>query len=230
MAKIKNYITQDDGTTTVVIVGVDIDNKTSLLLDNGLEVECEVKAIDPFLITDKQRRKVFALCNDIEAYTGQPREYMREMFQDYITFLNGYDKRLSLSNCSRGQARELIEVILDWVFHNNIPLNYKTSDLLKNDKAFLYWSTINRNCVICGKHGELAHHKAIGRGANRRKMDHYGYEVLCLCREHHQSQHDMGVESFDKLYHLENSWIPVDERLNRMLKGEKTNEISNDKN
>ena len=132
----QNYITQDDGTTTVVIEGVDIDNKTSLLLDNGLEVECEVKAIDPFLITDKQRRKVFALCNDIEAYTGQPREYMREMFQDYITFLNGYDERLSLSNCSRGQARELIEVILDWVFHNNIPLNYKTSDLLKMIKHF----------------------------------------------------------------------------------------------
>ncbi|WP_049431383.1 putative HNHc nuclease [Staphylococcus hominis] len=221
MPIIKNYITQDDGTTTVVIEGVDIDNKTSLLLDNGLEVECEVKAIDPFLITDKQRRKVFALCNDIEAYTGQPREYMREMFQDYITFLNGYDKRLSLSNCSREQARQLIEVILDWVFHNNIPLNYKTSDLLKNDKAFLYWSTVNRNCVICGKRGELAHHKAIGRGANRRKMDHYGYEVLCLCREHHQSQHDMGVETFDKLHHLENSWLSVDERLNKMLKGVK---------
>lgn len=224
MPKIKNYIIQDDGTTTVVIEGVDIDNKTSLLLDNGLEVECEVKAIDPFLITDKQRRKVFALCNDIEAYTGQPREYMREMFQDYITFLNGYDKRLSLSNCSREQARQLIEVILDWVFHNNIPLNYKTSDLLKNDKAFLYWSTVNRNCVICGKRGELAHHKAIGRGANRRKMDHYGYEVLCLCREHHQSQHDMGVETFDKLHHLENSWLSVDERLNKMLKGAKIHE------
>lgn len=221
MPIIKNYIIQDDGTTTVVIEGVDIDNKTSLLLDNGLEVECEVKAIDPFLITDKQRRKVFALCNDIEAYTGQPREYMREMFQDYITFLNGYDKRLSLSNCSREQARQLIEVILDWVFHNNIPLNYKTSDLLKNDKAFLYWSTVNRNCVICGKHGELAHHKAIGRGANRKKMNHYGYEVLCLCREHHQSQHNMGVETFDKLHHLENSWLSVDERLNRMLKGVK---------
>lgn len=220
MPIIKNYITQDDGTTTVVIEDVDIDNKTSLLLDNGLEVECEVKAIDPFLITDKQRRKVFALCNDIEAYTGQPREYMREMFQDYITFLNGYDKRLSLSNCSREQARQLIEVILDWVFHNNIPLNYKTSDLLKNDKAFLYWSTVNRNCVICGKRGELAHHKAIGRGANRKKMDHYGFEVLCLCREHHQSQHDMGVETFDKLHHLENSWLSVDERLNKMLKGE----------
>ena len=221
MPKIKNYITQDDGTTTVVIEGVDIDNKTSLLLDNGLEVECEVKAIDPFLITDKQRRKVFALCNDIEGYTGQPREYMREMFQDYITFLNGYDKRLSLSNCSREQARQLIEVILDWVFHNNIPLNYKTSDLLKNDKAFLYWSTVNRNCVICGKRGELAHHKAIGRGRNRNKIDHYGNKVLALCRFHHNQQHNMGMDSFNKLHHLENSWVDVDKKLNKMLKGGK---------
>lgn len=221
MPIIKNYITQDDGTTTVVIEGVDIDNKTSLLLDNGLEVECEVKAIDPFLITDKQRRKVFALCNDIEAHTGQPMQYMREMFQNYVSFLYGYDKRISLSNCSRTQANQIIEVTLDWIFHNNIPLAYKTSDLLKNDKAFLYWSTVNRNCVICGKRGELAHHKAIGRGANRKKMDHYGYEVLCLCREHHQSQHDMGVETFDKLHHLENSWLSVDDRLNKMLKGVK---------
>lgn len=223
MPKIKNYITQDDGTTTVVIENVEIDNKTSLLLDNDLEVECEVKLVDPFLITDKQRRKVFALCNDIESYTGQPREYMREMFQDYVTFLYGYDKHISLSNCSREQARQVIEVILDWVFHNNIPLNYKTSDLLKNDKSFLYWATINRNCVICGKHGELAHHKAIGRGANRRKMDHYGYEVLCLCREHHQEQHSSGIKTFNNKYHLKDSWIAVDERLNRMLKRQRLN-------
>ncbi|MDU0433900.1 putative HNHc nuclease [Staphylococcus haemolyticus] len=220
MPIIKNYITQDDGTTTVVIAGVEIDNKTSLLLDNGLEVECEVRPVDPFLITDKQRKKIFALCNDIEAYTGQPREYMREMFKDYVAFKNGYDKHLSMSNCSREQARQIIEVILEWVFTNNIPIQYKTSDLLKENKAFLYWATITRHCVICGKpHSDLAHHYAIGRGANRKTMEHYGYEVLALCREHHQSQHDMGVETFDKLYHLENSWISVDERLNRMLKG-----------
>lgn len=224
MPIIKNYITQDDGTTTVVIEGVEIDNKTSLLLDNGLEVECEVKAIDPFLITDKQRRKVFALCNDIEAYTGQPREYMREMFQDYITFLNGYDKRLSLSNCSREQARELIEVILDWVFHNNIPLNYKTSDLLKQDKSFLYWSTINRNCVICGApYAELAHYQAVGRGRNRRKINHAGNKVLALCSKHHREQHNIGMDSFNEKYKLQESWVDVDDRLNRMLKGEKAN-------
>lgn len=230
MPIIKNYITQDDGTTIVVIEGVELDNKTSLLLDNGFEVEADVQIVDPFRITDKQRRKIFALVKDIEAHTGQPMDYMRHMFIEYVRTYYGYDKRISLSDCTRTQASQIIEVTLDWIFHNDIPLAYKTSDLLKQDKSFLYWSTVNRNCVICGKHGELAHHKAIGRGANRRKMDHYGYEVLALCREHHSEQHNIGVKSFDEKYILQDSWIKVDSKLNAMLKGEKTNAISNDKN
>lgn len=228
MPKIKNYITQDDGTTTVVIEGVELDNKTSLLLDNGYEVEVDVRIVDPFKITDKQRRKVFALCNDIEAYTGQPRDYMRYLFMDYVEVLYGYEKRLSLSDCTREQAKQVIEVILDWVFDNNIPLNYKTSDLLKNDKAFLYWSTVNRNCVICGKpHSDLAHRFAVGRGRDRTKIDHFGNQVLALCRSHHNEQHQIGMDTFNNKYHLTDSWVSVDERLNKMLKGAKNEFESN---
>ena len=222
MQRITNYIQEDDGTITAVIKNVTLGNKETLLLDNGMDVEVEVKVVDPFLISDKQRRKIFALCNDIESYTGQPRDYMRYLFMDYVEVLYGYEKRLSLSDCTRTQANQIIDVTLDWIFHNNIPLSYKTSDLLKQDKSFLYWSTVNRNCVICGKpHSDLAHHYAIGRGKNRKTMNHYGYEVLALCREHHSEQHNIGVDTFDKKYHLENSWIKVDDQLNRMLKGEK---------
>lgn len=221
MQYIDRYELNDDGSFDVFLKNVPLGDKETLMIDNGIKIETNLNIQDPFKITDRQRRKIFVLCNDIECATGQPRDYMRYLFMDYVEVLYGYEKRLSLSDCTREQASQIIEVIIDWVFHNNIPLNYKTSDLLKNDKAFLYWSTVNRNCVICGKRGELAHHKAIGRGANRKKMDHYGFEVLCLCREHHQSQHDMGVETFDKLHHLENSWLSVDERLNRMLKGVK---------
>ncbi|MCG1072230.1 hypothetical protein K4P50_11675 [Staphylococcus epidermidis] len=227
MQYIDRYELNDDGSFDVLLKNVPLGDKETLMIDNGIKIEANLNIQDPFKITDKQRRKIFALCNDIECATGQPRDYMRYLFMDYVEVLYGYEKRLSLSDCTREQASQIIEVIIDWVFHNNIPLNYKTSDLLKNDKAFLYWSTVNRNCVICGKHGELAHHKAIGRGANRKKMDHYGFEVLCLCREHHQSQHDMGVETFDKLHHLENSWLSVDERLNKMLKGAKNEFESN---
>ncbi|MCO6204626.1 putative HNHc nuclease [Staphylococcus epidermidis] len=228
MVVIKNYITEDDGTTTVVIKGVELDNKTSLLLDNGYEVEADVRVVDPFKITDKQRRKVFALCNDIEAYTGQPRDYMRYLFMDYVEVLYGYEKRLSLSDCTREQAKQVIEVILDWVFHNDIPLNYKTSDLLKNDKAFLYWSTVNRNCVICGKpDSDLAHRFAVGRGRDRTKINHFGNQVLVLCRSHHNEQHQIGMDTFNNKYHLTDSWVDVDERLNKMLKGAKNEFESN---
>lgn len=221
MQRITNYIQEDDGTITAVIKNVTLGDKETLLLDNGMDVEVDVKIVDPFMISDKQRRKIFALCNDIESHTGQPRDYMRYLFMDYVEVLYGYEKRLSLSDCTRTQANQIIEVTLDWIFHNDIPLAYKTSDLLKQDKSFLYWSTVNRNCVICGKpHSDLAHHYAIGRGKNRKTMNHYGYEVLALCREHHSEQHNIGVDTFDKKYHLENSWISVDDRLNKMLKGE----------
>ncbi|PPD61428.1 hypothetical protein CYI98_002510 [Staphylococcus pseudintermedius] len=220
MSRIVNHQQNYDGTFTVVIDDVELGNKETLLLDNGFDVEVEVKPIDPYMITDKQRRKIFALCNDIEEYTGQPREYMRYMFMDYVSFVEGYDG-LSLSKCSRTQAKQVIEVILDWVFYNDIPLNHKTSDLLKNDKSFLYWATVNRNCVICGKpHAELAHYHAVGRGRNRRKIEHTGNKVLALCTRHHKEQHNIGIDSFNDRYHLHDSWVDVDDRLNKMLKGE----------
>lgn len=220
MPIIKNYIIQDDGTTTVVISGVELGNKETLLLDNGLEVEVDVQVVDPFKITGKQRRKIFALVKDIEAHTGSPMDYMRHLFIEYVRTYYGYDKRISLSDCTRTQASQIIEVTLDWIFHNDIPLAFKTSDLLKSDKSFLYWSTVNRNCVICGKpHAELAHYHAVGRGRNRNKINHYGNKVLALCRKHHQTQHDMGMDSFNKKYHLTDAWVDVDEKLNNMLKG-----------
>lgn len=221
MPIIKNYIQQDDGTITAVIEGVTLENKDFLLLDNGLEVECDVIVSDPYKITDKQRRKVFAMVRDIFNHYGQPMDYLRYMFQKQLEFLNGYNP-ISLSDCSRRQASELIELILDFIFTHNIPMNKNTSDLMSNDKYFLYKSTINRTCVICGApNSDLAHYQAVGRGRNRNKINHYGNKVLALCRKHHNQQHDMGMNSFNKLHHLENSWVDVDDKLNSMLRGEK---------
>lgn len=226
MSKIIKYKPNNNGSYDVVVTGVEIPEQAIELLDVNQPIDVDCSVIDPNSITGKQRRKIFALCNDIESHTGQPRDYMRYLFMDYVEVLYGYEKRLSLSDCTRTQANQIIEATLDWIFHNNIPLAYKTSDLLKQDKSFLYWSTVNRNCVICGKpHSDLAHHYAIGRGKNRKTMDHYGYEVLALCREHHQLQRNIGVDTFDKKYHLKNSWIKVDEKLNRMLKGGKSDDV-----
>ena len=221
MPIIKNYIQQDDGTITAVIKGVTLENKDFLMLDNGLEVECDVIVSDPYKITDKQRRKVFAMVRDIFNHYGQPMDYLRYMFQKQLEFLHGYEP-ISLSNCSRRQASELIELILDFIFTHDIPMNKATSDLMSNDIYFIYKSTINRICVICGaKNADLAHYQAVGRGRNRNKMDHYGNKVLALCRNHHTEQHQIGMNTFNSKYHLHNSWIAVDEKLNSMLRDEK---------
>ncbi|HHE7641721.1 TPA: putative HNHc nuclease, partial [Staphylococcus aureus] len=117
MPIITSYITQDDGTTTVVISGVELGNKETLLLDNGFDVEVDVSVIDPFRITGKQRRKIFALVKDIEEHTGQPMDYMRHMFIEFVRTYYGYDERISLSNCTRTQASQIIEETLDWTFY-----------------------------------------------------------------------------------------------------------------
>src|SRR5699024_9452272 len=155
MQRITQYTLNDDGSYTAVVEGVFLDNDQTLMLDNGMDVAVDVRIHDPFKITDKQRRKIFALVNDIEAHTGQPRDYMREMFADYVRTLEGYEERLSLASCSKQQASEIIEVIILWTFEHAIPLNYKTSDLLKEDKSFLYMTVVKRKCAICGKHAEL---------------------------------------------------------------------------
>ena len=221
MTKVTRY-KQSNGRYSVVVEGVDLTDDALLLLDNGYPLDVNIEIQDGKKITVKQRKKIFALVNDIEGHTGNPRDWLRLMFQDYVTMLKGYSKRLSLSDCTRKQAGELIDVILEWIFVNDIPLNYKTSDLMKQDQTFLYLATVHRKCVICGKNfSDLAHRYAVGRGRNRNTIDHYGNEVLALCRRHHQTQHDMGIQSFNEKYHLENSWIPVNKRLNEMLKGRK---------
>ena len=221
MSKVTRY-KQSNGRYSIVVEGVDLTDDALLLLDNGYPLDVNIEIQDGKKITVKQRKKIFALVNDIEGHTGQPRDWLRLMFQDYVTMLKGYSKRLSLSDCTRKQAGELIDVILEWVFVNDIPLNYKTSDLMKQDQTFLYLATVHRKCVICGKYGELAHYHAVGRGRNRRKIDHTDNRVLALCSNHHREQHDMGMDSFNAKYHLTDSWVQVNERLNKMLKGEKT--------
>lgn len=222
MQRITKYIPNNNGSYTAVVEGLELGNDETLMLENGISVPVDVNVHNPYRISSKQRKKIFALVNDIEAHTGQPRDYMRYMFQDYVQLIHGYEEPVSLSNCSKQTAGQIIDVIIEWVFLHHIPLNYRTSDLMREDNRFLYLATVNRQCVICGKpNAHLAHYYAVGRGRNRNTIDHFGNYTLGLCSNHHGEQHQIGIDSFNEKYHLINSWIKVDDRLNRLLKGQK---------
>ena len=72
---------------------------------------------------------------------------------------------------------------------------------------------------VAKPHSDLAHRFAVGRGRDRTKINHFGNQVLALCRSHHNEQHQIGMDTFNNKYHLTDSWVDVDERLNKMLKG-----------
>ena len=221
MQHITRYQRDNDGTYSVVATGVELEQSHIDLLENGYSLIAEVEVPDNKKLSIEQRKKIFALCRDIELHWGEPVESLRKRFQAELEIMNGYEE-ISLRDCSMRVASELIELIIAFMFHHQIPMRVETSKLLSGDKAMLYWATVNRNCVLCGKsNADLAHHYAIGRGANHKKMQHYDYEVLALCRRHHQEQHNIGVKSFDEKYILQDSWIKVDERLNKMLRGVK---------
>ncbi len=221
MQHITRYQKDDDGTYSVVATGVELEQSHIDLLDNGYSLNAEVEVPDNKKMSIEQRKKIFAMCRDIELHWGEPVEALRKRFQAELEIMNGYE-RISLHDCSMKVARELIELIIAFMFHNQIPMRVETSKLLSGDQSMLYWATVNRNCVICGAPGsDLAHYEAVGRGMNRNKMNHYDKHVLALCRRHHNEQHAIGVKSFDDKYHLHNSWIKVDDRLNSMLKGVK---------
>lgn len=227
MQRITRYQRDNDGTYSVVATGVELEQSHIDLLENGYSLIAEVEVPDNKKLSIEQRKKIFALCRDIELHWGEPVESLRKRFQAELEIMNGYEE-ISLRDCSMRVARELIELIIAFMFHHQIPMRVETSKLLSGDKAMLYWATVNRNCVLCGEsNADLAHHYAIGRGANRKKMQHYDYEVLALCRRHHQEQHNIGVKSFDEKYILQDSWIKVNDRLNVMLKGAKNEFESN---
>ena len=89
MQRIIKYKLDDDGTYSAVITGISLGNDETQFLDEGYSIAVDVKVYDPYKITDKQRRKIFALVNDIEAHTGNPSEYMRGMFIHYLQALHG---------------------------------------------------------------------------------------------------------------------------------------------
>lgn len=219
MPNVFKYESNQDGTYNIIIENVQIPYKNLDDLQRGLGTEIDLQFIDPNDISHKQRKLIFALLNDIEEWNGDPVEYRRHILTQEFMALNNMD-HFSLSNCSMQEAREFIDWILTFVFKYNVPIKHETSDLMKEDKNFIYMCVMKRKCVICGQgHAELAHYHAVGRGRNRNKIDHRDNKVLPLCHKHHMLQHDMGMKSFNDYYKLNNSWIEVNDKINRMLKG-----------
>lgn len=168
------------------------------------ERQAEIFIKDPRGFTVEQRRFTFALMQDIYIYTGEPLESLKDVFYWQFRYFTG--KNISLSNHSENTVDEvstLDELILDFIFANDIPFREGYEIPPQNEQYFFYKCVTNRTCCICGKKNDDIDHfdKALGR-RKRKEVDHTEFTFAALCRTHHTEKHQMGISEFKNKYHV----------------------------
>lgn len=173
---------------------------------NGFDGERQAELFikDPRGFTPQQRRFVFALMQDIYIYTGEPLESLKDVFYWQFRYFTG--KNISLSNESESSVDEvstLSELILDFIFENNIPFREGYEIPPQNVEYYFYKCVMTRTCCICGKRGADIDHfnKSLGR-RKRKSVDHSEYDFAALCRTHHSEKHQIGLEEFKRKHHV----------------------------
>ena len=154
-------------------------------------------------ISNEQRRLLYALWQDYEIYTGTPLDAVEAWFKYQYMLERNLDRFPSLSRgeMTKDMATDFITYTLEYYLNNGVPFAqqdwYKGADLNRVCYAML----MNRICFVCGKtHSDVAHVETVGAGRNRQKVDHSQHHFMCLCRQHHNEQHNIGIESFMKKY------------------------------
>lgn len=161
--------------------------------------KAEMRFDDGRTISAEQRKKAYATIRDISDYTGYLPEEQKEWLK-YQYMIKTGSKYISLSNCSMSEAREFINVILEYALENGVPLSEEAINRADDIGKYLYFCIKHRKCTVCGRDGEIHHEDAIGMGNDRRTVDDSNYKKICLCRNHHTIAHQQGVERFQNNY------------------------------
>lgn len=208
-------LTKSNGKYT--IDNIHLSQANEMYLECGECLEVDVKVVDKRHITDQQRKFIFALCNEISYYTGDDREYIRLLMQQYNANLREIEVE-SLSTCSMTYANNLIDTIINFCIDKEIPF---AKELLEENKYTFdekqtYAMALKRVCVVCGQRADIHHVDTIGMGNNRQKVSHIGKKALPLCRSHHTNCHEIGDDAFIEKYHL--TPFTVDKKMEIFIK------------
>lgn len=166
-----------------------------LLIDDELQTK-RLKQLSP-----KQRKKIYAILRDMEAYIGDSVENLKEKTKESFIKATEYED-FSLSNCSKELAADYIEYLLTLCFEIGVPFSSSPADAFEDVDRYLRLCLAKRVCAVCGQDGEEHHWNAIGMGRDRRKIDDSDLRKIRLCRVHHTEVETIGRDTFENKYHV----------------------------
>ena len=193
---LKKYKENDGGTELLVAVP---GKQIGRILTEKRIKKAELRIDDGRTISAEQRKKAYATIRDVADYTGYPAQEQKEWLKLLYVSKTGA-KTISLSDCSMDEAREFINVVLEYAIENGVPLSEKAIARTDDIGRYLYFCLKHSKCAVCGAKGEIHHEDAIGMGNNRLKVNDDNHKKICLCRKHHTIAHQMGRERFQKSY------------------------------
>lgn len=158
-------------------------------------------------ITSAQRRHIYALFGDMEAHTGHVMEYWESKMKLKFMHFDFMQKLPSLANnqMTKERASKFLEYIIVYCIQKEIPFRRDRIYLPKESTAYLYYATMKRYCMVCGKPDSQLHHATslIGMGRDRTKHNHLESTFMMLCANHHHEVHNIGLFDFCKKYILQ---------------------------
>jgi len=179
-------------------------------------------------ISPEQRRKCYAMLNEISEWSGELPERMKQIMKiDFcVNRLQAIgSKMFSLSDVDVTTAREFIDYLINFMLENGVPSRVPLYELCDDVRRYVYACLMNKACAVCGRKADV-HHLSGSRaghgGLAWREKDQTGAKVLPLCREHHRIIHD-GEKEFLEKYHLEG--IQMTKEIARLYKAKMKDEV-----
>lgn len=171
-------------------------------LSDGDFPTADVVFSDQRVISPEQRKKAWALLNDISRHTGYHPVDAEGWMKAYFMADTGSDY-FSLSNCSVTTAREFISYLIEFCFQWNIGFKGKGLEMADDVRKYLWLCIKHRKCALCGQKADVHHIDAIGAGRDRREYDHTQSHLIALCRKHHNQAHQMGQRTFEERFKVQ---------------------------
>jgi hypothetical protein len=189
----------------------------------GRFIECGYKEAiillkDSRTVTAEQRKKIYAMLNEIADYMGEFPDIVKKQFKWELRYkrYKGMLDDFSLSNCSIETASAYIDLLVETIIAWGIPLKQPLIELCEDIPRYVYTCLKYKKCAICGRSAELHHVDVVGIGRDRTEIAHEGMRALPLCRKHHGECHTMGSDAFAERYRLEP--VRLDKELCKIYK------------
>lgn len=197
-AKITHSLYMPEGLYLQMFVPIVTDEIFNIKKTN----ECEVIFAEDDSITSKQRRLIYATLTDIADFMGERVADTEMLFKQLFCEQRGIAE-ISFKDCTKYEASDFIDFILEWAFYNDAPLKVEYGiDRAYNIHRYLELCLKYRKCCVCGQKADLHHDDAIGMGNDRNHVDDSKKRKMALCRCHHVERHQIGSTAFNEKYHV----------------------------